>query len=111
MTYKNNNNKIIENSLLMRDIAKAYHRNKLFLFEAENGFKKCSTKEIENAYMIVYRVDYIIDKILDKDDSFIIKKEVIERQDTSWHKEYMSDSKYYKNRRKAYANFIKELNS
>ena len=50
-------------------------------------------------------------ELLDEKERFIIQKEVIEGETGTWYLDYFSMPSYYRHRKKAYAEFLRCLDS
>lgn len=86
-------------------ISKNYMQSKRVILENEENILHMSSRQLEPHRRIVYHIEYVV-RSLDERDRFIIEKEVMEGRRGKWYLDYFTEPSYYRNRIRAYKNFL-----
>ncbi len=92
------------NYILVSEIADAYAYFKQYI----ERYKLVSnmSDDINNKKEKMSTIEGVAYELLDEDDFFIISNEVLKGKKGNWYIGYLSSSTYYRQRAKAYANFL-----
>ena len=101
---ENNSKRRLEIQLL----ASNYIESKRILSQIEKGIIPYDKNRFVTHRIIVDRIEETVEH-LDEYDRFIIQKEVIEGKKGKWFLDYYSKPAYYRNRQKAYKEFLRCL--
>ena len=102
MIYRVENKSV--NQKLVNEIAEAYAYFKQYI----ERYKLVSnmSDDINNKKKKINTIEGVTYDLLDEDDFFIISNEVLKGKKGNWYLGYLSTSTYYRQRAKAYANFL-----
>jgi hypothetical protein len=89
-------------------MAKHYIKSKNFLRQVESGYKICDIRSVQSHQKIVGHIEETVES-LSEYNKFIIQNEVIEGRTGNWFRGYLSRSTYFRNREKAYEEFLRCL--
>ena len=89
-------------------LSRSYIESKRIIKEAQENIIHPSREKLEACNLIVRHIDNVVES-LDENDQFIIHKEVIEGKRGNWYLDYFSSTSYYRQRDKAYDNFLRCL--
>ena len=96
---------IKKNRFEVQLLSRHYVQSKRIVTEAEQCIKRCPTHRLISHRNIVSHIEYVVD-CLEERDKFIIYNEVVLGKNGKWYLEYFSAPTYYRNRDKAYAQFL-----
>lgn len=89
-------------------LSNCYKNKKNELVEHAAGRLELSNRRLESAHRIVETLETIIQK-MKEDEYIIIYNEVIKGKKGKWYQDYFSVASYYRHRKIAYRQFIREL--
>lgn len=91
-------------------IARSYIIHKRRIKESENSSIKRPYKDIYASRCIVEHIEDVISSLNEK-DKFIIENEIVGGKEGKWYMVCLSTSTYYRQRKRAYKTFLRNLDS
>ena len=92
------------NRKLVNEIAEAYAYFKNYI--EKYRLVSNMADDIKNKKQKINTIEGVTYDLLDENDFFIISNEVLKGKKGNWYLGYLSPSTYYRQRAKAYANFL-----
>lgn len=89
-------------------IARSYIIHKRRIRESENNGIKRSYEDIHASRCIVEHIEDVVASLNEK-DKFIIENEIVEQKEGKWYMICLSTSTYYRQRKRAYKTFLRNL--
>ncbi len=94
---------------LIEKLSDSYLFHKRQLIEDEQGIKRRPYEKLEGARYIVSHTETVVAGLPER-ERFIIYNEVILGKRGNWYEGLLSSATYYRHRRTAYRDFLRELN-